>query len=224
LKKGDACPHTRRLVALAATQAAAGLTASEILVALSRHNQGFARPRSSFTIDDRTCLGPSGAKVTLVEFSDFECPYCAASRPVLEAFVKSRPQARLCWAPFPLDQHPHAKLCGQAALFARDAGKFWAVHDALFENQLAISPEFVKQLLAKQGLDVKAFEKATAAGKYLDELTASKEAGKLAGVDATPTVYLNGRKHQLGFGPEGLGASVDDELEWIAGNSSWPTN
>jgi protein-disulfide isomerase len=224
LKKGDACKHTRRMVALAAVQAAGGLTASEILVSLSRHNQGFSRARASFKVDERTCLGPPDARVTLVEFSDFECPFCASARPLLEAFVRTRPQARLCWAPFPLDVHPNAKLCGQAALFARDAGKFWAVHDALFENQLSISPDFVRQLLARQGLDVKAFEKAIAAGRYLDELSASKEAGKAAAVDATPTVYVNGRKHQLGFAPEGLATSVDDELEWMAGNNGWPAN
>jgi protein-disulfide isomerase len=224
LKKGDACKHTRRMVALAASLAATGSTAGEILVELSRHNQAFGRPRAPFKVDDRACVGPRDAKVTLVEFSDFECPFCASARPVLEAFVQQRPQARLCWSPFPLDQHPNAKLCGQAALFARDAGKFWAVHDALFENQLSISADFVRQLLARQGLDVKAFEKAVAAGKYLDELNASKEAGKNAGVDSTPTLFLNGRKHQLGFTPEGLGASLDDELDWITGNNGWPAN
>ncbi len=224
LKKGDACKHTRRVVALAATLAAGGSTAQEILVQVSRHNQSFNRPRATFKVDDRLCLGPADAKVTLVEFSDFECPYCGAARPMLEAFIKTRPQARLCWAPFPLDQHPNGKLCGQAALFARDQGKFWAVHDGLFENQLSISPDFVRQLVARQGLDLKAFEKAVAAGRYLDELTASKEAGKAAGVDSTPTLFFNGRKHQLGWSVEALGTSVDDELEWAAGNNSWPAN
>jgi len=224
LKRGDACKHTRRMVAFAAGLATSGQTAGEILVELSRHNQGFLKPRTTLKVDDRQCLGPADAKVTMVEFSDFECPYCGAARPILEAFIKTRPQARLCWSPFPLDQHPNAKLCGQAALFARDQGKFWAIHDGLFENQLSISADFVKQLLVKQGLDLKAFEKAAAAGKYLDELNASKEAGRTGGVDSTPTLFVNGRKHSLGFSPEALGASVDDELEWAAGNSSWPSN
>jgi protein-disulfide isomerase len=224
LKRGDACKHTRRLVGLAAGMAATGSGASEILVELSRHNQTFGRPRATFKVDDRTCQGPKDAKVTLVEFSDFECPFCASARPMLEAFVKRQPQVRLCWAPFPLDQHPNAKLCGQAALFARDQGKFWAMHDALFDNQLSISADFVRQLVARQGLDAKAFGQAVASGKYLDELSASKEAGKSAGLESTPTVYVNGRRHQLGLTPEGLGTSVEDELDWLAGNGSWPTN
>jgi protein-disulfide isomerase len=224
VKKGDACKHTRRMVGLAALMSADGSTANETLVTLSKYNQGFGKPRAPFKVDERTCLGPSSAKVTFVEFSDFECPFCAAARPVLEEFVKARPNTRLCWAAFPLQQHPNANLAGQAVLFARDAGKFWAMHDALFDNQLSISPEFIRSLLAKLGLDVKAFDKAVAANKYLDELNASKEAGKNAGVESTPSLYVNGRKHTLGLSNEMLSATVEDELDWLAGNNAWPAN
>lgn len=224
LKKGDACKHTRRLVGHAATLAAEGAAATEIIVQLSKYNQGFLKPRATFKVDERQCLGAKDAKVTLVEFSDFECPFCAAARPVLEAFVKGKPSARLCSMPFPLAQHPNSTIAGQAVLFARDQGKFWAVHDALFDNQLSLSEAFIKQLLAKQGLDVKAFEKAVAANKYVDELTASKEAGKAAGVDSTPSLFVNGRKHPLPLSPEALGLAVDDELDWLSGNNAWPSN
>jgi protein-disulfide isomerase len=224
LKKGDACKHTRRLVGLAATMAADGSASNEIIVQLSKYNQGFNKARATFKPDERLCLGKSEAKVTLVEFSDFECPFCAAARPILEDFVKSRPQVRLCWSPFPLQQHPNATIAGQAALFARDAGKFWAVHDALFDNQLSISEGFIKQLLTKQGLDLKAFDKAVAAKKYVDELEASKEVGKKAGVESTPSIYFNGRKYGLGLNAELLALAVDDELDWLTGNSAWPSN
>jgi protein-disulfide isomerase len=224
LKKGDACRHTKRVVGLAAGLAAEGSGANEVIVQLSKYNQSFLRPRSSFKVDDKSCTGKPDAKVTVVEFSDFECPYCAAVRPVLEAFVKVSPGVRLCWSAFPLEQHAHSALCGQAALFAREGGKFWAVHDALFEHQLEISPQFVRKVLQDNGLDVKAFDKAVAAGKYLEELKASREAGKNAGVDSTPTLFINGRRHVLGFATELLSASVDDELDWLAGNSGWPSN
>lgn len=224
LKKGDACKHTRRLVGLAATQAAEGAAATEIIVSLSKYNQGFNKSRAPFKVDDRQCVGPRDARVTLVEFSDFECPFCAAARPLLEDYVKQRAQLRLCMMPFPLQQHPNALFAGQAALFARDAGKFWAVHDALFDNQLSLSEDFIRQLLTKNGLDLKAFEKALTAKKYVEELEASKEAGKKAGVESTPSLYVNGRKYPLALNVESLSLAVDDELDWQTGNSTWPSN
>jgi protein-disulfide isomerase len=224
LKKGDACKHTRRMVGLAAALAAEGSSANEVIVQLSKYNQTFNKPRATFKVDERTCQGAKDAKVTLVEFSDFECPFCAAARPLLEEFVKGKSTVRLCWAPFPLSQHPHSTIAGQAALYARDGGKFWAVHDALFEAQLSMSPETIRGILTKAGLDVKAFDKAAAANKYVDELNASKDAGKTAGVDSTPSLFINGRKYVLGLQPEALNAAIDDELEWAAGNNAWPTN
>lgn len=224
VKKGAACKHTRRLVGYAATLAAEGAPATEIIVSLSKYNQTFGKGRATLKVDERTCQGPKDAKVTLVEFSDFECPFCAAARPLLEDAVKARPSARLCWAPFPLQQHPHSQLAGQAALFARDNGKFWPMHDALFDAQLSMSEATIKGLVTKLGLDLKAFEKAVAANKYVDELNASREAGKLAGVDSTPSLYVNGRKFSLGLSGDTLSLTIDDELEWLAGNSAWPSN
>ncbi|MEW5739974.1 MAG: thioredoxin domain-containing protein [Myxococcota bacterium] len=224
LKKGDACKHTRRLVGHAATLAAEGSPASEIILSLSKYNQSFTKGRASLKVDERTCQGPKDAKVTLVEFSDFECPFCAAARPVLEQVVKAKSSVRLCWAPFPLQQHPHSTLAGQAALFARDHGKFWQMHDALFDAQLSMSESTIKGLVVKLGLDLKAFEKAAAANKYLDELNASKEAGKLAGVESTPSLYVNGRKFSLGLSGDTLSLTIDDELEWLAGSNAWPSN
>ncbi|HEY1087218.1 MAG TPA: thioredoxin domain-containing protein [Archangium sp.] len=224
LKKGDACKHTKRLVGLAAMQAAEGAAANEIIVSLSKYNQGFIKPRATFKVDERQCVGPKDAKVTLVEFSDFECPFCAAARPILEEFVQKKQNVRLCMMPFPLQQHPNAAYAGQAVLYARDAGKFWPVHDALFENQLSLSEDVIKKLLAKQGLDVKGFEKAVEAKKFLPELEASKDAGKKAGVESTPSIYVNGRKYPLGLSAETLSLAVDDEIDWLAGNAAWPSN
>ena len=224
LKKGDACKHTRRLVGYGASLASDGAPASEIIVALSKYNQGFNKGRAALKPDERQCVGPKDARVTIVEFSDFECPYCAAARPILEDFVKGKPNTRLCSMLFPLQQHANALYAGQAVLFARDAGKFWQLHDALFDNQLSLSEDFIKQLVTKQGLDVKAFEKALASKKYIDELEASKEAGKKAGVESTPSLYVNGRKYPLGLNVESLSLAVDDELDWLTGNSAWPAN
>ncbi len=224
IKKGDACKHTKRLVGLAAAFANNGAPATEILVELSKYNQSFNGKRTKFAADERLCQGPKDAKVTLVEFSDFECPFCAAARPLIEDLVKTKASTRLCWAAFPLPAHSHATLAGQAALFARDGGKFWAMHDALFENQAVLAEGTIKDLVKKLGLDAAAFAKALAANKYVDELTASKEAGRAAGVDSTPTVFINGRKMVLPMSAETFGLAIDDEVDWVAGNSAWPSN
>jgi protein-disulfide isomerase len=224
LKKGDACKHTRRLVGYAAFQASEGTPATEIINALAKYNQAFTGKRAKLSVDDRQCVGPKDAKVTLVEFSDFECPYCNAARPMIDEALKARPQVRVCYALFPLAAHPNATLAGQAALFARDAGKFGAMYNALFDNQLSLSEGFIKALVKKVGLDEKAFDKAVADKKYLDELNASKESGRTAGVDSTPSVFVNGRKVTLNTSVETLLLSIDDELDWVQGNSSWNGN
>lgn len=224
VKKGDACKHTKRLVGYAAFQASEGAPATETLNAIAKYNQSFTGKRAKLTVDDRQCVGPKDAKVTLVEFSDFECPYCNAARPMMEEVIRSRPHARVCYAVFPLAIHPNATLAGQAALFARDNGKFLTMSNALFDNQTALSEGLIRQLVKKVGLDEKAFDKAVADKKYLDELNASKEAGKNGGVDSTPSVFVNGRKVTLAFSVETLMLAIDDETDWVAGNSSWSGN
>ena len=224
LKKGDACKHTRRLAAVAARLANEGASANEIILALGKYNGSFATKRHPFKLDERLCHGPADAKVTLVEFADFECPYCAAARPMVEELLKARTSVRACYMPFPLSAHPNAIPAGQAALFARDNGKFWPMHDALFENQVSLSEGTIKELAKKLGLDPVALGKAMTAGKYVDELNAYKEQGKNAGIESTPTIFLNGRKLSLTINVESLITAVDDELDWAAGNGTWPAN
>ena len=170
------------------------------------------------------CVGPKDAKVTLVEFSDFECPHCAAARPVLEAFAKQKSQLRFCSLPYPLPGHANALLATQAALFARESGKYWPMHDALFENQLSLSETFIRSLIVKLGLDLKTFDKAVSSRRFIDEIEALKELGRSAGVDATPTLFMNGRKLLIATSGDMLGLTYDDEVEWLAGNRAWPSN
>ena len=224
LKKGDACKHTRRVVNVAALLAADGTPAMEIINTISRYNGSFGPRRAALKPDERQCVGPRDAKVTLVEFSDFECPYCALARPMLEEFAKGHPTVRFCSMLFPLPAHANAVIAGKAALFARESGKFWAMHDALFENQGALSEPFIKDLAKKLGLDPAGLAKVYATDAYAAELTASRDAGRAAGVDSTPTLFLNGRKLTLPINLDTLAAAVDDESDWVAGNNAWPSN
>lgn len=209
------CRHAKRMTLLAAADAAAGVPAVETIVSLGQYYQGFSKKRADFKVDARQCRGDEKAPVTLVEFSDFECPFCNAARPMMEALVTaSKGKARLCYAAFPLSSHPNAIPAANAALFARDQGKFWAMHDALFEHQAELSPARIQALGVGLGLDGKALARAMAENTYKAELEASKNAGLAAGVDATPSIFMNGRKHTLPIDAATLSHAVDDELEW----------
>jgi protein-disulfide isomerase len=207
---------------LAAREAAGGAPSVEISVTLAKYYLSFRERRQTFKIDPRMCMGPPDAKVTLMEFSDFECPYCSAARPVLEKFVKeSEPKVRLCFAPFPLPAHPHAMQAAQAALYARDHGKFWPMHDALFEKQSQLSDETIRGLAEKLGMSRADLGKALESGKLRVEVEASTQLGVSAGVDGTPAIFVNGRRLSLLISPEVLSITLQDELEWMNNHNAW---
>jgi len=220
LKTHADCHHSRRLGQIAAIEAARGVTAAEIGVELARYDQGFRDPRQSFKADERQCRG-KGA-VTLVEFSDFECPHCAILRPILEKFATDNAsRVKLCWMSFPLTQHPNAMPAAQAALLARDRGKLWQVHDAIFEAQGSLSPDVIQDILGKAGVSAADWRKAQADKTYREQAESQRAAGVAAGVNATPTVFVNGRKLDLLLSAEILGITVDDELDWQKTHGTW---
>jgi protein-disulfide isomerase len=213
--KTHTCRHARRMTLLAAADAAQGVPAVETIVSLGNYYRGFSQKRAAFQVDGRQCMGPADAPVTLVEFSDFECPFCNAARPMLKQLLAgAKGKVRLCYAPFPLSSHPNGVPAANAVLFARDAGKFWEMHDALFDHQAELSPARIQELGKELGLDARGLARAMAEGKYKAEIDGSRQAGLGAGVDATPSLYVNGRKHVLPFDLATLAHSVEDELEW----------
>lgn len=222
LKSHPECRHSRRLAQIAAIEAARGVTAAEIGVELARYDQGFRDARQSFKVDERQCRGKG--PVTLVEFSDFECPHCAILRPALEKFADDNAsKVKLCWMSFPLTQHANSMPGAQAALLARDRGKLWPVHDALFENQRRLSPEVIQEILAKAGIPAADWRKALAEKTYREQAESQRAAGVAAGVNATPTVFVNGRKLDLAPSPEILAITLDDELDWQKTRGTWTT-
>jgi len=222
LKSHPECRHSRRLGQIAALEAARGVTAAEIGVELARYDQGFRDARSTFKVDERQCRGKG--PVTLVEFSDFECPHCALLRPALEKFASDNStRVKLCWMSFPLSQFPNSMPAAQAALLARDKGKLWPVHDAIFENQRRLSPDVLQEILVKAGIPAAEWKKAQADRTYQEQAEAQRSAGVAAGVNATPTVFVNGRKLDLAPSPEILAITVDDELDWQKTRGTWTT-
>ena len=158
--------------------------------------------------------GPANAPVTVVIFSDFQCPYCSRGATVVKALeAKYGAKVRFAFKQQPLPFHKDARLAAAASLAAADQGKFWAFHDALFTNQSDLSREGLEKRAAEVGLDVKAFRAALDAGDCDARVSADQAEAQRLGVTGTPTFFVNGRK-VIGAQPvEAFAAVIDEELK-----------
>jgi protein-disulfide isomerase len=153
--------------------------------------------------------GPPDAPITLVEFSDYECPFCKAAEPVLKQVLARYPtQVKLVFKNFPLDSHPKARPAAEAALCAGEQGKFWEMHAKLFEKAPQIAPEQIASIAAEAGLDAKKLDECMQAKRFAAQIDADLAEGKKAGVAGTPAFYVNGV-------PISGGRTVDDFVKAI---------
>jgi protein-disulfide isomerase len=141
-------------------------------------------------------LGPANAKITLVEFSDFQCPYCILAVPQIQAVMKAYPtQTKLIFKQFPLEIHSRAFLAASAALAANKQGKFWRMHDAMFAHHDELSHETFVKLAQEMGMDVARFEKDMASDEVKKAVEKDVDDGERAGVQGTPTIFINGQRY-----------------------------
>jgi protein-disulfide isomerase len=172
-------------------------------------------PRAAVAVtSDDASQGRADAPVTVVEYSDFQCPFCQRVLPTLkELRTKYGDKMRLVWKDFPLTQiHPQALVAAQAGNCAREQGKFWEYHDHLFANQQALQPEFLKKYAAEVGLDTAKFNACLDGAKYEARVQESLATGNRLGITSTPTVYVNGRMVNGAQPIDVFQAIVDDEL------------
>jgi protein-disulfide isomerase len=140
--------------------------------------------------------GPANAPITLVEFSDFQCPYCAAAVPQIQAVLKAYPtQVKLVFKQFPLEQHPQADLAATAALAAQKQGKFWQMHDAMYASQDNLSRSAILAMAAHIGVNVKRMEEDMDSTAIRETVVRDVQDGTKAGVEGTPTIFINGQKY-----------------------------
>ncbi|HKY59602.1 MAG TPA: DsbA family protein, partial [Gemmatimonadota bacterium] len=141
--------------------------------------------------------GPEGAALEIVEFSDFQCPFCAEARPVIDSLLAAHPDGvRHVYRHFPLPMHEHAARAAQASIEAGLQGAFWPYHDRLFENQAALSDAELVEHAEDLGLDGEAFERALASASHQARMHEDMELGRALGVTGTPTLFLNGFRFQ----------------------------
>ena len=157
--------------------------------------------------------GAADAPVTLVLFTDFQCPYCAKIVPVLnQVLEKNKGKAKLVFKNFPLNTHQFARKAAAAALAAGRQGKFWEYHDRLFQNYNRLNDQVVQEQAQQLGLDMQKFEKDLNDPQIQQIINQDYQDGLKAGVRGTPTVYVNGALLK-NTNPEGFQAAIDKELE-----------
>ena len=141
--------------------------------------------------------GPDQAPVTLVEYADFECPYCGRAEPVIRELLAGYGDLRYVWRHLPLtDVHPHALLAAEGAEAAARQGKFWPMHDQLLDHQGALTANDLIRYAGELGLDIEQFTRDLRNHAGEAKIAADVDSADLSGVSGTPTFFVNGRRHR----------------------------
>ncbi|MFO0744071.1 MAG: thioredoxin domain-containing protein [Myxococcota bacterium] len=191
LNDPQTCPTAKKLGAMAVEKIAQGLSKKQVIQELLKEQARWAS-KADFDLSDVPVMGtPAPGKRVVVEFSDFQCPHCKmAAKPVKDLVAKYG--AVLYSKMLPLDFHPVARQAALAALAASRQGKFWEVSESFFEHQETLSPESVRELVQKAGVDMAKFDKDLADPATEKLLTRDLDESKKLKIDGTPTFYVDG--------------------------------
>ena len=211
------CSYSRSLAAVAVKGVRDGKSPDEIRKALAAGTG----PRK--ILDDPVTLrtegsptkGPANAKIILVEFSDFQCPYCSKAVTEIDAVLKAFPNdVKLVYKQFPLSEiHSRAMLASQAALAANAQGKFWPMHDKMFANNQNLTRDNMLKWAGDLGLDMKRFIADMDSPETKKQIARDLADGEQAGVEGTPTVFVNGKHYNGSLDPQTFGEVLKSELK-----------
>ena len=148
--------------------------------------------------------GDAGAPVTLVEYGDYECPHCGHAHPIVKSIQhRLGRKLRFVFRNFPLaEAHPHARHAAEAAEAAADQGKFWQMHDAIFENQTQLEDEDLVATARRLRLDAQGIARALEEGTYTARVREDFRSGIRSGVNGTPTFFINGERYDGSWADE----------------------
>lgn len=187
------------------------------LVGLQPERKVFAVP------EDAPVLGPKDAPITIVEFTDYQCPYCQKAQLAVDRVMESyKDKVRLVYQEFPLDFHPQAKPAGVAARCAGEQGRFWEMHAGLLRTPGPLDENDVKSRAAALGLDRGRFAACLASGKFDPVIKQAIEAGKAIGVSGTPTFFVNGRSFSGAQPFEVFERMIEEELSYPPAKGAKP--
>jgi protein-disulfide isomerase len=169
-------------------------------------------PVQSVSADDDPARGAPNAPVTIIEFTDFQCPACAAMQPVIDDVLKGYgDKVRFVVRDFPLAMHKDARKAAEAANAAHAQGKFFEYTALLFKRQKSLDVESLKKYASELGLDRKRFDAALDSGNYAAEVRHDAQEGEIYGINSTPTIFINGVKLRE-LSADGLRSSIDRAL------------
>jgi len=159
-------------------------------------------------------IGPANAPVTVVEYGDFECPNCKQAAPAVKLLLRHfADRVRFVYRHFPLEEvHPHAVQAAEAAECADAQGKFWAMHDLLFDNQANLKPTDLRGYADRLALDSARYARAMGEHQYLPRIREHMQSGRDSGARHTPTFFVDGRIQEVSFGLRALFDAVDAAL------------
>jgi protein-disulfide isomerase len=153
--------------------------------------------------------GPAKAPVTVVEYGDFQCPYCGQAEPVVRELLRDFADVQYVWRHLPLnDVHPQAQLAAEAAEAAADQGAFWEMHDLLLDHQDALRPSDLIDYAGQLGLDAERFTNELREHAGAARVAEDVDSADLSGVSGTPTFFINGRRHYGAYDIGTLTAAV----------------
>jgi len=164
-------------------------------------------------IGNSPAKGPKDARVAIIEFSDFQCPFCAQATSLLDDMMKEYPSdVQFVYKQFPLPMHQFAMDASKASLAAGKQGKFWEMHDQLFTNHRALQPEKLKEYAKAIGLDMAKFEADMKSPEITAQIQGEMKQAAAAQVNGTPTIFING-KRLMNRSPAGFRAMIDEALK-----------
>jgi len=197
------CSYSKGIAQAIADAIKQGKTEAQALALAKASKWGQGPPDHSATLEPPVAItvagapvrGAAAAPVTLVEFSDFQCPFCIAATPQLESVLKAYPgKVKLIFKQFPLDSHSQAALAAAAALAANKQGKFWGMYDALFAQKGDLSRQRIADLAKAVGLDVNRFQADLGSSEIKRAVDKDIADGEKINVDSTPTLFVDGQR------------------------------
>jgi protein-disulfide isomerase len=199
-----ACGDSKALSSMVIDGVKGGQTGDQIHETLLNSGLAKARAQANKILSDPVAIttagspsqGPEKAKITLVEFSDFQCPYCSRAISEVETILRAYPKdIKLVFKQFPLEIHSEAQLAAEASLAANAQGKFWPMHDKLFANFRKLSRDNIFLWAKESGLDMEKFKVDLQSGKFRPVVEKDVKDGFEAGVQGTPTFFINGQRY-----------------------------
>jgi protein-disulfide isomerase len=193
------CGVSRRFAQFVVREASAGKNVAAIRADLNKYKNTppplLDEQAVKLSIDGDPMRGPANARVTIVEFSDFQCPFCAEATEQAKLLLQKYPNdVRLVFKQFPLESHSQAALAAEASLAAQAQGKFWELHDKMYANFRSLSRVRILAWAKEIGLDLPRFTADLDSHKYASRVASEEKQGEIAGVEGTPTFFIDGHR------------------------------